>query len=73
MPRYLSIDGWFGHVGFEIQTVAAGLASLISSNAWRIAPVPPGVATAAARSAKPGPKINCTIAALNAGSPASPV
>jgi hypothetical protein len=51
MPRYFTMDGWFGQVGADIQTRALGLAILISSSACRIAPVPPGVATEAARSA----------------------
>ena len=36
------IEGWFGQVGLEIHTVACGEASLISSSACRMAPVPPG-------------------------------
>ena len=49
---------------FTFRAVAVGEASRISSSACRIAPVPPGVATEAARSAKPFPRIIDTIAAL---------
>ena len=68
------IDGWFGQVGFDSQTRAAGVARRISSSAWRIAPVPPGVAAAATRSCGTlAPRITPDSAAWNAGSPASPV
>ena len=50
MPEVLRIAGWFGQVGSDSQTVAPGARMRISSKPCRIAPVPPGVATAATRS-----------------------
>ena len=65
--------GWFGQVGSDIQIVASGAARRISSNSWRIAPVPPGAWPPVSRSlGRSAPKISSAMASTKARSPRRP-